>query len=995
MCIEGVNGGIWARDASVAISARTCPEATGKCEFMPGWGSVSAAALLQDSGLGRAQGAEAGLDDASESEGQEHVSNWCDVRANPPSSPSSPSEHGGWQGVAAQAEVAAPAAPAHARRVVLRRLAPGSGHPRPRRGRPQELLRDARAEALEELAVLADAPSLAGPAANAAANGQAATSVAIVPHGVANPAAPPALLPAMPAAPFRPLWRNGFCTPSSLGEVLAQYADLGKAPKAVLDSSAKAIANEYVFSSHVPVASRVVQQRLLELDRSAIPRHVRRLANSAYLLARHARANLEELICKYFSQGSKLFYVEFCMYDETPMATKVADDPSKAHAFKVEGMELERAALPILDDSIDAPPLREAASLGQHAIVRRAASSRLLLLREVASSSAPGAKLLQIRQEFAMVLRVRGRYIGIVGVTPDSICCLERNTPECIKAAVAQSSATTRFSSSFQQKVRLTCLDRHPSNDAAERALVASRAGWGALRTHCEVHMTGTIFSKTFSFMEEDVAGLIHANLSVGLGAMMSKFRRCVKLEVASRVDIYHGAVPKPALDFKQVVIRLFLATAAEAEKKAIMLLASFTGDWRDTARIPVHVDGTFMEGWPRERVVALLQVVVVNSCCSAKFVPWNRHRWGGADCALDPVGMLECLHGLWRHAYRRFVRTFGKGESALAAAEASVSELGGGDQPAAGHTDDAGDARAEGGDAGTDPMDPASWAKINDRHRQRGDQWAATDPMGRIVLMRLVMTPLRELLHAQFEMASGTWEVRQQAKVAKCLQDGLATEQARSYRLQVSANMLLERRALEQLHMLFARGVWWDIVPRQCYTLKFRCLCFRMLSRVGCMIEHYLREPHRQFPVRMFVLVDTNNPSLASDIRNEAAACPLLLDDFTQAMLKEHPSWHSCDFMVKLRMIALKARADITPIECRHASIRRILEGRSVQTHRLSLVDLGAEWVLQQIRLQRYTAGGETALAKKPKAHRKKRKAISGSKNRFENRPRLGQTTD
>jgi hypothetical protein len=53
----------------------------------------------------------------------------------------------------------------------------------------------------------------------------------------------------------------------------------------------------------------------------------------------------------------------------------------------------------------------------------------------------------------------------------------------------------------------------------------------------------------------------------------------------------------------------------------------------------------------------------------------------------------------------------------------------------------------------------------------------------------------------------------------------------------------------------------------------------------------------------------------------------------------------------LELLLLALVIAVDIGTIESLHATIRRIIHGRSLQTNAISLDDLDSEWLLQRHR--------------------------------------------
>ena len=79
----------------------------------------------------------------------------------------------------------------------------------------------------------------------------------------------------------------------------------------------------------------------------------------------------------------------------------------------------------------------------------------------------------------------------------------------------------------------------------------------------------------------------------------------------------------------------------------------------------------------------------------------------------------------------------------------------------------------------------------------------------------------------------------------------------------------------------------------------------------------------------------------------------PCMLDDWTKDMIKHHPDL-SGEVFQKLILTAMMAHFDMATIEAKHATVRRLLVSRSVQTHKRSFKDLSAEWLCNQARTRK-----------------------------------------
>ena len=142
----------------------------------------------------------------------------------------------------------------------------------------------------------------------------------------------------------------------------------------------------------------------------------------------------------------------------------------------------------------------------------------------------------------------------------------------------------------------------------------------------------------------------------------------------------------------------------------------------------------------------------------------------------------------------------------------------------------------------------------------------------------------------------------------------------------------------MEMLEAVFANPQVWSLLPTQCMRFDFRSTMFRVLSRLGSCVTELCRHPHTLFPLRMFLLLKSRDH--AADILRTP---PCVRGNWANHFIHMHHSLDSDECFFKLTIIALLWPTDIGMTESRHASIRRVLESRSLQTHRLQFKQLSA----------------------------------------------------
>ena len=240
-------------------------------------------------------------------------------------------------------------------------------------------------------------------------------------------------------------------------------------------------------------------------------------------------------------------------------------------------------------------------------------------------------------------------------------------------------------------------------------------------------------------------------------------------------------------------------------------------------------------------------------------------------------------------------------------------------------------------------------------------------------------MEPMRVFLGKQFERASDSWESKELGRVAQALACGEVYH--RRYRVTEVALGEDDRAFALQLHMLSSHHQLWSTAPARWHTMRNRALSFRCLSRMGCGFEYLLASRHRRCPFQTFLMIP--DPTQAQRII-DCGDC--LHDDWTRALLKLYPTLEGEEVREVVSAVASILKVDISSLETKHASIRRLLTSRSVQTHAISLSDLSGQWVLQRIRAAHNTFAGC------PKKPRRKRQTTRVKKTRKRGRGRRSQ---
>ena len=176
-------------------------------------------------------------------------------------------------------------------------------------------------------------------------------------------------------------------------------------------------------------------------------------------------------------------------------------------------------------------------------------------------------------------------------------------------------------------------------------------------------------------------------------------------------------------------------------------------------------------------------------------------------------------------------------------------------------------------------------------------------------------------------------------------------------------------------------------MLPPSQKTVKGRALAFRLVARMACGVEQLLSSRHKKAPFQTFRVL-TEGEAARGTIVNLA---PCLQDPFTTQMLKDYPGLEGDDCLAALETLATLLPNDITEIEARHATLRRLLLGKSLQTHKMDFEDLSGQWVALQHRLHHCRPAPKSQTKPRPKKRGRARGAFRGGASDTQPRQRRG----
>jgi hypothetical protein len=232
---------------------------------------------------------------------------------------------------------------------------------------------------------------------------------------------------------------------------------------------------------------------------------------------------------------------------------------------------------------------------------------------------------------------------------------------------------------------------------------------------------------------------------------------------------------------------------------------------------------------------------------------------------------------------------------------------------------------------------------------------WVGSQPLGQLIITRLILEPLRELMETKLYVASLPWELRQNAAAAaqQMNPDGSSWPN-RKYALGEASKNAAEDTCIAKLGALLDPSLW-VCMPNDSLTEACQATCFMVMSCVGCLVEELLRQRHRLAPwITLAILWDI-------DAASQILSMPRCLFDQLSRELIDEGNFGDLESRMKVFALVLAGRCDISNLESLHAWVRKQIMKR-VQTHGLCIEDLGALWVFGRNRSSLPRAQGEPA---------------------------------
>ena len=253
-------------------------------------------------------------------------------------------------------------------------------------------------------------------------------------------------------------------------------------------------------------------------------------------------------------------------------------------------------------------------------------------------------------------------------------------------------------------------------------------------------------------------------------------------------------------------------------------------------------------------------------------------------------------------------------------------------------------------------------WHKHCKAKKKKAGMWTEAKPHRAVFILTVCLRPIWFMMQVFMHLSSEEWERQQELAKAK--------GDRRSFRvLEVWEGKQVSNFMADITSVFHFPS---PALPFHCCTDVVRTAMFRMLTRCCSIVHHLLAVPNSGSPFRLFSCMSDpdvllNTPKCLRDA---------LMNKFLQIYptaedILSNPAQHVLTAMAQLFQV------DILRIEALHASTRRVISMRSIQTWALAMHQMNAEWLIRQTVILRERFRTMTARGKPPanKSTRKTRK--------------------
>lgn len=511
------------------------------------------------------------------------------------------------------------------------------------------------------------------------------------------------------------------------------------------------------------------------------------------------------------------------------------------------------------------------------------------------------------------------------------------------------------FSSQFPVKIHHICTDRHTANMKCEKMRQAKKPDTVKAHYTCDVHKLFSATKYSMDHVTTDVSGLLSLGISHQGNAGMVHLIWSVLAEIIQEDLVVTYGTPEPAhAKHREALFSVFLPTHRGHPcrktnfKRRFILHHILNGDWQSDHLHHVCQYGCCVDFadcmWKVKKF--LLWALAPTKC--PKFC---RSRWTRYDLSIDWAGLLgNICNG--KILAKLVSKTSGNPTKSPAATVSEQRDAIQDSDTVAQWLQLAGDELGmqlvpRDHDAEVQAEPPPSnvardssgfdWVKFNEQNKASALEWSASNPGIRLIIMKVVATPMLAIMQKFLQISSPKWE-RMQAAKAAC-------GQQRSYRVLEGALGKDIAHCMDVL--LGSTRQAPEALPLSGMRRCMRTLHFRMVASAMASLHAYLRVERQGLRFQWFkVLLQQRE-----EIEQVYLQPHCMADELTTELLKMFPTAEAactpeCQTLAAFLGCALFT--DIAKVEARHSSNREVTFARA-RGWPVDISEMNAKFVCRQ----------------------------------------------
>ncbi len=516
------------------------------------------------------------------------------------------------------------------------------------------------------------------------------------------------------------------------------------------------------------------------------------------------------------------------------------------------------------------------------------------------------------------------------------------------------------FSSQFPVKIHHVCTDRHTANVKCEKMRQAKKPDTVKAHYTCDVHKLFSATKYSMDHVTTDVSGLLSLGISHQGNAGVVQQIWNVLAEIIQEDLVVTYGTPEPAhAKHREALFSVFLPTHRGHQsrkttfKRRFILHQILNGDWQGDHLHHVCQYGCCVDFADCMRKVKRYLVWALAPTKCPKFC---RSRWTRYDASIDWAGLLgnicngkilaKLVSKTSGNPTKPPAATVSEQRDAIQDSDAAAQWLQLAGEELGLQLVDEQNARVQApvdGQAEPPPSNVArdssgfDWVKFNEQNKASALEWSASNPGIRLIIMKVVATPMLAIMQKFLQISSPKWERMQAAKAAR--------GQQRSYRV-------LE--AALGKHIANCMGVLLgstrkppESLPLSGMRRCMRTLHFRMVVSAMASLHAYLRVERQGLRFQWFkVLLQQRE-----EIEQVYQIPHCMADELTAKLLEMFPTVEDActpECQTLAASLGCALFTDIAKVEARHSSNREVTFARA-RGWPVDISEMNAKFVCRQ----------------------------------------------